>query len=198
MRPEDQHPLLATVALNGTDNRLSYASTATTSSNRRSRDIQTTQSTATADTDPGVHDSKASARTNIAYSYHKELDVDDSEYAATGIRNSSSHEPGYQIPRMPFDETRTSRLSAAAHLDYQDQHINSSKHKYMKLRVPKVNGHELDDGKPRIGDFGASQLESSSITPRPSLRHKTSSPSLRKPSRKNPNRDGDASLIGTV
>jgi hypothetical protein len=172
--------LLAAAAPNGTENRLSYASTATTSSNPRSRDTQVTQSTTTSCTDSGLRDSKASARVSIAYPDYQERDLNDYEYGMTGVRKSKPGEPGYHRPRMPFEESRTSRPVATAYQGYQDHHPNGPEPKYMNPRVQELNGHELDYRRPRIRDLGVSQLESSSITPRQSLRHKISSPSLRK------------------
>jgi hypothetical protein len=179
---EDQQPLLATTAPNGTNNRLSYESTATTNSNPRSRDTEVTESTATAYTDMDFRASHASARTTTAYPDHQERDLNDSEYPRTSLRNSQNLEPGYQMPRIPFEETRSSRPTATAYPEYQAQYPNSTEPKYMNSRVQELNGDELDYGKTRTRDMATSQLESSSITPRPSLRHKTSSPSLRKPS----------------
>ena len=150
--PEDQQPLLATTAPNGTNNRLSYESTVTTNSNPRSRSTEITESTATAYTDLDLRDSKASARTTTAYPDHQGRDLNDSEYSRT------------------------------AYPEYQGQYPNSAEPKYMNSRVQELNGDELDYGKTRTRNTATSQLESSSITPRPSLRHKTSSPSLRKPS----------------
>jgi len=175
--PEDQHPLLATTAPNGTNNRLSYESMATTNSNPRSRSTEVTESTATAYTDLDLRDSKASARTTTAYPDQR--DLNDSENPRTGLRNSKNLELGYQMPRMPFEETTSSTPTATAYPEYQGQYPNSAEPKQMNSRVQEVNGDELDYGKTRMA---TSQLESSSITPRPSLRHKISSPSLRKPS----------------
>lgn len=179
---EDQQPLLATTAPSGTNNRLSYESTATTNSNPRSRGTEVTESTATAYTDLDLRDSNASARTTTAYPDHQERDLNDSEYPSTSLRNSKNLEPGHQMPRMPFEETRSSRLTATAYPEYQGQYPNGAEPKHMNSRVQELNGDELDYGKTRTRNTATSQLESSSITPRPSLRHKTSSPSLRKPS----------------
>jgi len=174
--------LLATNAPNGTNNRLSSESTATTNSNPRSRGTEVTESTATAYTDLDLRGSKASARTTTAYPDHQERDLNDSEYPKIGLRNSKNIEPGYQITRMPFEETRSSTSTATAYPEHQGQYPNSAEPKYMNSRVQELNGNELDYDKTRTCNTATSQLESSSITPRPSLRHKTSSPSLRKPS----------------
>jgi hypothetical protein len=174
--------LLATTAPNGTNNRLSYESTATTSSNPRSRGTEVTESTATAYTDLDLRHSKASARTTTACPDHQERDLNNSEYPKTGLRNSKNLEPGYQIPRMPFEETRSPASAATAYPERQGQYPNSVEPKYMNSRVRELNGDERDYDKTRTHNTATSQPESSSITPRPSLRHKTSSPSLRKPS----------------
>jgi hypothetical protein len=174
--PEDQQPLLATT---GTNNRLSYESTATTNSNPRSRSTEVTDSTATAYTNLDLRDSKASARTTTAYPDHQGRDLSNSEYPRTRLRNSKNLELGYQMPRMPF---ASSTPTTTAYPEHQGQYPNSAEPKYMSSRVQELNGDELDYGKTRTRNTAASQLESSSITPRPSLRHKTSSPSLRKPS----------------
>jgi hypothetical protein len=117
-----------------------------------------------------------------AYPDHQERDLNDSEYPRTRLRNFKNLEPGYQMPRMPFEETRSSGPTATAYPEYQGQYPNSVELKYMNSRVQELNGDELDYGKTRTRDRATTQLESSSVTPRPSLRHKTSSPSLRKPS----------------
>jgi hypothetical protein len=179
---EDQQPLLATTAPNGTNNRLSYESTTTTNSNPRSRSTEVTESTATAYTDLDLRNSKASSRTTTAYPDHQKRDLNDSEYPKTGLGNSKNLEPGYQMSRMPFDETTNSTPTATAYPEYQEEYPNSAEPKYMNSRVQELNGNELDYGKIRTRNTATSQLESSSITPRPLLRHKTSSPSLRKPS----------------
>ena len=163
--------MLATTASNGMNNRLSYGSTTTTNSNPRSRSTVVTESTATAYTDLDLRDSNAFARTTTAYPDHQERDL-----------NSKNLEPGYQISRMPLEETRSPRLTAIAYPEYQGQYSNSAEPKYMNSRVQELNGDDLDCGKTRTRNTATSQQESSSITPRPSLRHKTSSPSLRKPS----------------
>src|ERR1700756_324182 len=154
--PEDQHPLLATTAPNGTNNRLSYESTATTNSNPRSRSTEITDSTATAYTDLDLRDSKASARTTTAYPDRR--DLNDSENSRTGWRKSKNLELGYQMPRMPFEET-----TATAYPEYQGQYPNDAEPKPMNSMVQDVNGDELDYGKTKTHDTATSQLESSSI-----------------------------------
>jgi hypothetical protein len=176
---EDQQLLQARTAPSGTNNRLSYESTATTNSNPRSRSTEVTESTATAYTDLDLRDSKASARTTTAYPDHQGRDLKESEYLR---RNSKNLELGYQMSRMPFEETTSTTPTATAYPEYQGQYPNSAEPKYMNSRVQELNGDELDYGKTRTRNTATSQLESSSITSRPSLRHKTSSPSLRKPS----------------
>jgi len=179
---EDQQPLQARTAPSGTNNRLSFESTATTNSNPKSRSTEVTESTATAYTDLDLRDSKASARTTTAYPDHQGRDLNESEYPRTGLRNSKNLELGYQMSRMPFEETTSTTPTATAYPEYQGQYPNSAEPKYMNSRVQELNGDELDYGKTRTRNTATSQLESSSITSRPSLRHKTSSPSLRKPS----------------
>jgi hypothetical protein len=174
--------LLATTAPNGTNSRLSYGSTATTNSNPRSRGTVVTESTATAYTDLDLRDSSTFARTTTAYPDDQERDLNDSEYRTTSLRNSKNLEPGCQISRMPFEDTKSPRLTATAYPEYQGQYPNSAEPRYMNSRVQELNGADLDYGKARTRNTATSQQESSSITPRPSLRHKTSSPSLRKPS----------------
>jgi hypothetical protein len=169
---DNQQPLPAKTAPNGTNNRLSCESTTTTNSNPRSRG---TESTATAYTEQGSRDSKASARMTTVYPDHQER-------PKTKLRNSKNLEPGYQTPGISFEETTSSTPTATAYLEHQGQYPNSAEPMYMNSRVQEHNGDELDYGKSKTRNTATSQPESSSITPRLSLRHKTSSPSLRKPS----------------
>jgi hypothetical protein len=63
------------------------------------------------------------------------------------------------MPRMPFEESRTSRPTTTAYLDHQDWRLNSSEPKNMDSREQEPKGHELDHGKPKIQDLGASHLD---------------------------------------
>ena len=175
--------MLPTAALNGTENRLSYGSTATTNSNPRLGETQITQSAVTAYIDPGLRHSKAFARADAASADYWDGDLNEPEYPdSTRVSSSGTRQPAHRMPRMPFDEPKTSRPVVTAYAGHEEQHPNKPEPKKLKSRVRELNGHELDYGKTRNRDSGASQLESNSITPRHSLRHKTSSPSLRKPS----------------
>ena len=175
---------MATAAPNGTtDNRLSYASSATTNSNPRSGGTQATESTATAYTNPDVRNAKPSARMDAADADYKDGYFNYVEHPTKAKEwNSRSREPEHSMPRMPFEETKAWKPTATVDAGYEAQHPDDTEPKYMNSRVRQLNGHELDYEKTRNRDPGASQLVSSSITPRHSLRHKTSSPSLRKPS----------------
>jgi hypothetical protein len=132
---EDQQLLQARTAPSGTNNRLSYESTATTNSNPRSRSTEVTESTATAYTDLDLRDPKASARATTAYPDHQGRDLNESEYPRTGLRNSKNLELGYQMSRMPFEETTSTTSTATAYPEYQGQYPNSAEPKYMNSRV---------------------------------------------------------------
>lgn len=106
---------------------------------------------------------------------------DPSEHVMTRARSLKQQEPEHHLPRMPFEEMSTSNPVTAAYVDYKDWHSNSSAPRTKNSRGQDLNGHELDYDKRRTWNVGAAHsAESSAITPRHSLRHKTSSPSLNK------------------